>query len=329
MEMQERWSIALPSFFFHEDTPIFMLQPQPQKMNPPLNGVSVIIPTYNREKYLKECLDSVLAQEYDGPLEIVVCDDGSTDKTLEIADSYGPPVVVVWKPEGCKDQGAGPTRNRGFAACQYPYIAFLDSDDYYLPGHLGRLANALAEDPEVMMVFDEAVFATSKGHHPVPYLASLKVKVEPAAFLIDAVPQTNAFMFRRTVLDEIGIPFNTSLQYGEDVDFKLRVTERFLVKFVPGLGSAIREHTTRSIYTCKGKTLYEYDMKFLQLAKERFPYPQYAIRIRKAKALYKWGMDELRGKKYFLALTLFLQASYTCPGLVYETLKEKMKKFLG
>ena len=124
----------------------------------PLPGVSVIIPCYNREIFIREAIESVLAQDYGGPLEVVVADDGSTDASLEIASSYGVPVLVVPKPEGCKDQGPAPTRNRGIAASSHPLIAFLDSDDLFLPGHLERLVEALVRDPEVMMVFDEAMY---------------------------------------------------------------------------------------------------------------------------------------------------------------------------
>jgi glycosyltransferase involved in cell wall biosynthesis len=76
-------------------------------------------------------------------LEIIVSDDGSTDNGVDIARSFGSPVKVLLKPGNCPDQGVSGARNRGIEAATQSYIAFLDSDDYYLPGHLNKMAALL------------------------------------------------------------------------------------------------------------------------------------------------------------------------------------------
>ena len=75
-----------------------------------MKGISIIIPVYNREAFLEEAIKSVLEQKYDGSLEIIVSDDGSTDRSLEIAQSFGSQVCVVLKDEKCKSQGVSGAR---------------------------------------------------------------------------------------------------------------------------------------------------------------------------------------------------------------------------
>src|SRR3954451_21632885 len=90
--------------------------------------VSIIIPCYNAERWLNESIDSCLRQTY-RPLEIVVVDDGSTDKSLQILMSYGSRIKYVTGP----NRGGNHARNTGFALTKGEYVQFLDADDYILP----------------------------------------------------------------------------------------------------------------------------------------------------------------------------------------------------
>src|SRR5687767_13189801 len=95
--------------------------------------VSVIIPTYNRASVVCRAIDSVLGQTY-GNIEVIVVDDGSTDETLERLHSYGDRIRVLTQ------ANAGPSvaRNRGIAVATGGIVAFLDSDDYWLPTKVAR-----------------------------------------------------------------------------------------------------------------------------------------------------------------------------------------------
>ena len=97
------------------------------------NLVSVIIPCFNAEKWLREAIDSVLGQSHP-QVEVIVIDDGSSDRSLEIIQSYGD--RLIWRSQ--QNQGANVARNRGFALAQGAYIQYLDADDYLLPQKIAQ-----------------------------------------------------------------------------------------------------------------------------------------------------------------------------------------------
>lgn len=101
-------------------------------------AVSVVIPTYQRAHLIERAVDSVLVQE-PPPSEVIVVDDGSTDDTATALARYGDKVTVVRQDNG----GGAAARNHGVQVAAGPWVAFLDSDDVWLPGHLARLTAAV------------------------------------------------------------------------------------------------------------------------------------------------------------------------------------------
>ena len=95
--------------------------------------VSVIIPTFNRGWILKDAIDSVLNQEFDD-YELIIVDDGSADNTQEILNSYGEGIIILRQ----SNKGVSAARNRGITEATGQLIAFLDSDDLWLPQKLSR-----------------------------------------------------------------------------------------------------------------------------------------------------------------------------------------------
>lgn len=110
--------------------------------------ISVIIPVYNGERYLAETIQSILAQTL-LPLEIIVVDDGSTDGTAAIAQSFPTLVRYVYQP----NQGVAYSLNRGIQLAQGDFLAFLDSDDLWLPEKLARQMAVLEADSRLEAVF--------------------------------------------------------------------------------------------------------------------------------------------------------------------------------
>lgn len=116
----------------------------------PQTRVSVLIPTYNRAVLLPRALASALAQIEDGD-EIIVIDDGSTDDTARVARTPDPRVRYLPVPHG----GAGAARNAGLDRARNPLVAFLDSDDEWLPGKLARQRAVMQHWPAVRLCFSD------------------------------------------------------------------------------------------------------------------------------------------------------------------------------
>ncbi len=100
--------------------------------------ITVVIPTYNRSRVIGRAIESALGQEH-SPSEVIVIDDGSLDGTRGLIDSYGDSVRYAYQ----TNAGVSAARNRGVREAHFEWIAFLDSDDYWLPDHLKRMVNAI------------------------------------------------------------------------------------------------------------------------------------------------------------------------------------------
>lgn len=210
-----------------------------------MKGISVIIPTYNRENLVGEAIKSVVSQNYPGKIEIIISDDGSTDLTLEVAASYGPKVKILKKPHDCKTQGASGARNRGILKATQPYICFLDSDDFYLPDHLNRMALAIESDHslgfaicnslEIWGVNRENKFRRwTKKNINTRDIKNLSISTTQFA-------HTNVFIFKKEVFQKVGL-FDENIQVGEDSDMWMRINEHFKGIYSDHYGSVRRIH---------------------------------------------------------------------------------------
>ena len=161
--------------------------------------VSVIIPSFNHARYLRECVDSVLAQDHP-LLEVIVVDDGSTDASLDILRSYGSRIRLLQQQGGRQARA----RNLALGVARGQFIAFLDSDDRYRPGRLSAAVAAFQAQPQAALVWADHVLIDEQG------VAQREVRWTPREpdfrrELIAGNPICNATAtVRRSVLDEIG-----------------------------------------------------------------------------------------------------------------------------
>jgi len=176
--------------------------------------VSVIVPVYNREQFLGETLDSIFALDY-VPFEVMVVDDGSTDGSAEIAQSYAD--VHYFRQE---NRGPGAARNIGIEASRGEFVAFVDSDDVVLPHKLSAQVGYLLDHPDVTATLGRQEWITPPPN-AVPDLVWGDLDgITPISIVI-----------RRAALIEVGC-FNPALRGPEDVDLLVRLREggyRFLV----------------------------------------------------------------------------------------------------
>ena len=136
-----------------------------------MNLISVIVPVYNVENYLRKCLDSIINQTYKD-LEIIVVDDGSTDSSGKICDEYAEHdsrIKVIHKPNG----GLSDARNAGLSVCVGEYISFVDSDDYIEKNMYEiMIRSAIKEDSDMVvcrqfLVINDRVYPAYKGKNIV------------------------------------------------------------------------------------------------------------------------------------------------------------------
>lgn len=170
--------------------------------------VSVIVPAFNAETYLAETLQTVLAQDWE-TFEVIVADDGSTDATADVAQSFAA-VRYIRRENG----GAAAARNTGVEYARGDLIANLDSDDLMARGRLRLQAEHLLANPGV-----GCVFGRQEWLNPPPWLTR-----DPVFGDLDGIP-LNSAMFRRDVLRELG-GYDESFTRGEDLDLIVRMRER-------------------------------------------------------------------------------------------------------
>nr|WP_294900966.1 glycosyltransferase family A protein [uncultured Pedobacter sp.] len=255
-----------------------------------MKNVSIVIPTYNREKLLPRAIESVLSQDFAGEMEIIVSDDGSTDDTLKIANSYSDKnVKVVLKPADCKTQGPSGTRNRGIAATSNPYILFLDSDDYFFPGHIKTMVNALEANPEFGYVFCRILEINEATTPPTFSLWTKEVITEREIINLNIashnVAQTNGFIFKKEVFEKVGV-FYEDIYHGEDIDLWMRIAEFYKGDFSDHYGAALRRNGADQLTADSKESLLKIQQKVFRNALNRYFKLKLNNPYRLAKLLY-------------------------------------------
>lgn len=189
-------------------------------------AVSVILPVHNRADVLPRAIASVLAQTF-ANFELIVVDDGSSDDSAAVARSLGDERVLLIELEN--NRGGNAARNQGIRAARGELIAFLDSDDAYLPEKLERVAAAFASDPKLDILVDSFVKVQPPGStrdrivrkNPVIDDRGL---FRTALFTRQLWKATPAITVRREVAIRAGL-FDESLKRLQDFDFLIRASK--------------------------------------------------------------------------------------------------------
>ena len=188
--------------------------------------VSVVIPSYNRRGLIGQALDSVLNQTHP-PMQIIVVDDGSTDDTSSFVAASYPSVDLIVQ----NNRGVSAARNTGIVACRGTWVAFLDSDDSWLPTKLDRQLDIMAENPEHRLCHTEEIWIRNGRR-----VNQMKKHKKSGGWIFErclalCCISPSSALIRRDVFDDIGM-FDESLPACEDYDFWLRITAKEPVVFV-------------------------------------------------------------------------------------------------
>jgi glycosyltransferase involved in cell wall biosynthesis len=207
-------------------------------MSPALNTISVIIPTYNYARYLREAVDSALGQTY-APIEVIVIDDGSTDATPEVLASYGDRIRVIRQ----KNQGVAVARNAGIASARGKYLAFLDSDDIWYPRKLELQIARFDADPSLGLVHCGMETFDGEGNTVHVWRSGLEGCVASDMLRFDSqlVMTGSNIVVPKQVAQEIG-GFDSRLPPSEDWDFCYRIATRYSIGFVAEVLVRYRMH---------------------------------------------------------------------------------------
>lgn len=202
--------------------------------------VSVIIPTYNSARYIREAIDSVLGQTY-GDYEIIVVDDGSTDNTAEIIQPYRDRITYIYQ----SNQKLPVARNTGIAASSGQYLAFLDSDDLFLPHKLATQAGVLDERPDIGLVAGGYQYVDENGRLIKEHKSWINRPVIDLETIITGglVPPV-AVLLRRSWFNQVG-GFDPQMIHSEDMDLWFRLALAGCpMTWSPSIVSQYRLHLT-------------------------------------------------------------------------------------
>jgi hypothetical protein len=219
--------------------------------------VSIVTPSYNQGRYIEETIQSVLNQDYPN-LEYIVVDGGSSDNTIEILKKYEG--RLTWISE--KDRGQADAINKGFHMAKGEILAWLNSDDTYLPGAVHQSVRYLEAHPEVGILYGEGYHIDEQGERieryytePFDYqrLSEVCFICQPTVFL------------RAEVIRTVG-PLDVTLDYGLDYEYWIRIAKRFRIGY-------LEEYLANSRLHLETKTLskrVEVHQEILQVVKRHY-----------------------------------------------------------
>lgn len=226
--------------------------------------VTVVVPLFNQEQFVEQALKSVLEQGHSVTVEIIVVDDGSTDQSAviveRIAANAGAGEIRLLRQ--ANSGGPAQPRNAGIAAAKGEFIAFLDPDDYWLPGKLSRQLALMQAHVDAALSFTDAVLVDKEGLILSRYLQRVGY-IDQARRWLDRVspdeyqslpgfyefssvqiagPHTSGVIVRRSALFAEAEAFPVDLRVGEDLDLWFRLLSRHKALYIDVALHAYRQH---------------------------------------------------------------------------------------
>lgn len=290
--------------------------------------VSVIIPCFNAEKWIRDAIESSLQQSY--PLiEVIVIDDGSTDRSLEIIKSYHG--RIIW--ETGPNRGGNYARNRGFSLSKGEYIQYLDADDYFVPHKIEKQVKCL-EETKADIVYGDVTYQ----HH----LPDGKIVLEPAHFLGISGEQSDvlesllaygclppvAYLFRREIILK-SRGWDETLKAGQDRDFLISLLlENAKIVYQFGFYSVYRRYGDFTVSTADKRLLVESLCTVLEKAERNLLYScKYEVNYQTALAYSYYFLFQNYGRYlgFLQSLILLMKFLYKSAKIPIKSRKNKDK----
>lgn len=208
------------------------------KTNNPM--VSVIIPSYNHEKYIQECINSVRKQTYKN-IELIIIDDGSTDNSVYLIEECIKDIDLKTIFIKKNNEGVSKTLNKGLEQKQGELICFLASDDVWAPNKIIKQVEFMFKNPEVALVFTDAFFIKDGDKTKIKY-SNYKTKLKKLfvnnsvrtnlyyTLLSDNIIPAGSVMIKSSILADVGCFDEKSPS--EDFDFWLRISKKYSIGYI-------------------------------------------------------------------------------------------------
>jgi glycosyltransferase involved in cell wall biosynthesis len=265
--------------------------------------VSIITPSYNQAEFLEAAIQSVLAQAYPN-LEYIIMDGGSTDGSVEIIERYAGQ-ISYWRSQ--QDKGQADAINNGFERATGKYIAWLNSDDLYLPGCIQKAVEILEADAQLGMAFGQVEVINRHGMH-LGFFRPASLRFDDLLCVKTIIPQQAAF-FRREYLAEIGI-LNPHLHFALDHELFLRIAFRHPIAGFPAVVAQYR--LSENNKGAKQRSMWSYE--FIRILDDFFAQPDLKAEAKLlfdrayAGAYYRGACNFLDDEQYNQSRDWFLKA---------------------
>lgn len=324
--------------------------------------VSVVVPVYNVEAYIAETIQSILNQSYSN-FEILIVNDGSSDRSIEIIQTFDDPRITVIHQE---NQGVSAARNRGIAQAKGEYIALIDGDDIWDPEKLQKHVEHLENSPQIGLSFCRSAFIDLKGNPLGIYQMPRLTNIEPHHILCrNPIGNGSVPVIRRAALEAIKHPstrnnglsmayFDESLHHLEDVECWLRIAlkSQWQVEGIPealtlyrvNLGGAstkvdqqIASLEKMLVKTATyapelvenwGSMARAYQIRFLSRRMVSLGNGKKAVQLANQALLTSWKIARDEPRRTFLTLVA-AYSLYLLPPFIYKQLEAKGMKMAG
>lgn len=249
-----------------------------------MTKLSILLVTYNHDSYIKEAIESILIQKFDFPYEIIVADDCSTDKTINILESYAEKNPEIFKFLSAENN-LGITKNykRGFKACQGEYVAVLEGDDYWTsPSRIKKMVRFLDNNRGCVLAFNRFIVkeVKNKRFNIQPWPINEKFQLIYVTDLVrdNFIGNFSTCIYRKSAIDSLDDSLYEMKVY--DWMFNIMIAQHGLIGYIPDVMSVYRLHpsgtwtqksseekildTVKSIDEYNKYLNYDYDSEFTE-----------------------------------------------------------------
>lgn len=200
--------------------------------------ISIVTPSLNQGRFIRQCIESVLSQDYP-KFEFIIIDGGSTDETISVIQEYETS-ISYWISE--PDEGQSDAINKGFRRASGEIVSWLNADDYYLPGALDSVVNAYRAEPTSPFYFGDGLRVSENGTLIAKFFPRGAMVFDRQALImgLNYILQPSTFI-NRYALEKVGY-LDIELHYGLDSDLWMRLSSLGQPCPIPSVLAATREY---------------------------------------------------------------------------------------